>query len=107
MKTTKIYISGKITGRPYDEAKKVFDEAEEYLLSFKENLSGNIEVINPMKAVPQNNAMRWIDYMVKDIELLATCDAIYMLKGWEHSQGARIEHALAVGAGINTIYSND
>lgn len=31
-----------------------------------------------------------------DLEQVAECDAIYMLKGWESSSGARAEHAVAV-----------
>jgi len=30
-----------------------------------------------------------------DIELLFDCDAIYMLNGWEHSKGAKIEKFIA------------
>jgi hypothetical protein len=31
-----------------------------------------------------------------DIEQVADCDAVYMLRGWESSTGARAEHAIAV-----------
>ena len=34
-------------------------------------------------------------FMEGDLEILARCDAIYMLKGWEESEGARQELALA------------
>ena len=30
-----------------------------------------------------------------DIHMLLCCEGIYMLRGWEHSVGARAEHSLA------------
>ena len=35
-------------------------------------------------------------YMRADLAEMLTCDAIYLLPGWERSQGARIEYLLAV-----------
>lgn len=34
----------------------------------------------------------WMDI---DVSILMRCDAIFMLKGWEHSKGSTHEHALA------------
>ena len=35
---------------------------------------------------------------------LIGCDAIYMLRGWEQSKGARAEHAVAVWIGLEIMY---
>ena len=35
---------------------------------------------------------------------LVDCDAIYMLRGWESSKGARAEHAVAVWIGLEIMY---
>ena len=37
-----------------------------------------------------------------DLDFLT--DAIYMLKGWENSKGAKVEHALAEYLGLKIIY---
>ena len=39
-----------------------------------------------------------------DLEILARCDAIYMLKGWEDSHGANMEKTLAQELGKEIIY---
>lgn len=41
--------------------------------------------------------------MKADIKLLMDCDAIYLLKGWEDSKGARIEKELAESLGYRII----
>jgi hypothetical protein len=38
-----------------------------------------------------------------DIEILSRCDAIYMLPGWEQSEGARSEYAHALLHGIEVL----
>lgn len=43
------------------------------------------------------------DYATRDLELLATCDAIYMLKGWGASTGARAEYAVAKWRGLEVM----
>lgn len=44
----KIYISGKITGLPYDEAAAIFNRAKAFLLA------KGFEVVNPME-LPHNH----------------------------------------------------
>ena len=39
-----------------------------------------------------------------DLEILGRCDAIYMLRDWAASEGARGEHALAIRLGLQILY---
>jgi len=44
------------------------------------------------------SAFRW------DINALLYVDAVYFLDGWEASQGANTEHAIAVSIGLERLY---
>lgn len=44
------------------------------------------------------------DYLRKDIAALINCDGIYMLDGWWHSEGARLEHMIAQGLRLLVLY---
>ena len=44
------------------------------------------------------------EFVERDLDALATCDAIYMLPGWEESQGATAEHAVAKWRGLTVFY---
>jgi hypothetical protein len=48
-----------------------------------------------------------IKFMQRDIEALSNCDAIYMLKGWEDSKGARVEKAYAEYLDLHVFYEED
>lgn len=43
-------------------------------------------------------------YMRSDLGALLTCDAIYLLDGWEYSSGARTEFEVARAAGLAIHY---
>jgi hypothetical protein len=92
------YISGQITGLELDHATANFSEAYDDLCK-----KGYIPV-NPMDILPYDPKHEWRDYMLADIKELFNCDAIFMLKNWTHSKGARIERAIAVEMGIQIIY---
>ena len=49
-------------------------------------------------------AFRWGTCMSITLALLEECDSIYMLKDWEHSKGAQIEHTFAAGLGKEIVY---
>ena len=85
----KIYISGKITGLNQTDVEKKF-ETQEFFLQSK-----GYVVVNPLKICPFDKKKKWHDYMIKDIEELLRCDAIFMLKDWGQSKGARIEYEIA------------
>ena len=91
----KIYISGKITNNANYKA-----EFEAAGLALK--IAG-FQPVNPAEEHLPDGAT-WADYMRHDIKLLCDCDAIYMLRGWRESAGAKIEHKLARDLGIEIIY---
>lgn len=95
----KIYISGKVTGT--NDYVERFAEAQRTL----EVKYPCCEVVNPVREnskLPEDTS--WIGYMANSVNLLSECDVIYMLKGWEQSRGAGIEHTIAIGAEMEVIY---
>lgn len=83
------YISGKITGLPFEEVKMRFEEAEGLL----KNLG--FEPVSPLDNGLDDTAT-WIEHMCADIKLLHECDVIFMLENWGLSTGAKIEYDFAV-----------
>lgn len=94
----KMYISGKITGIEA-EAETLFAEAEKFLLK------KNFEPLNPMK-LPHNHDKSWKSYMKECIIALCKCDGIYMLKNWQDSHGAILEHTIAKGLNMPIMYQD-
>lgn len=87
----KIYIAGKITNNPC--YKEQFAAAEEKLKK-----QGH-EVINPAK----NQGYTYKEYIDTGLFELMHCDAIYLMKNWETSCGARLEHAYAATVGMEIL----
>ena len=88
----KIYISGRITGLPFTEVEEKFNNAKNLL----KNL--DFEVINPLdNGLSKEHS--WNEHMVRDIEMLLDCEAIYMLDNWTDSVGAGIEYDIAMRMG--------
>ncbi len=84
----KIYISGKISNQPIEHVRTKFKTAQEELEK------QNHEVVNPLNnGLSEQNT--WEQHMVRDIELLFLCNAIYLLNDWQESKGAQIEHFIA------------
>lgn len=94
----KLYISGKISGLPIEEAIKKFNDAENAY-----NDQG-FEVVNPMKVLPYDPNHTWSDYMLADLAAFRTCDAIVLLPCWQESKGATCEKIFAEGCGLEIMY---
>lgn len=96
----KIYISGKMRGLPENESRELFKTAEQYLTGLGH------DVVNPWNSELEKDAScnEWADYIMFDLNILKTCDAIYMLDNWEDSWGAKCEYAFACGRGMEIIY---
>ena len=98
----KIYLSGPISGLPIEQAIENFEEAGRLfeMLNFK--------VLNPLKISPFEVSKTWADYMKDDLIALLDCvpnkDCIYMLRGYERSNGAMIELQIANALGLVVLY---
>jgi hypothetical protein len=93
----KVYISGKITGLPMREVAEQFGRAEACL---KEQ---GYEAVSPLRNGMPADAPYEL-HMAVDTLLLAGCQAIYMLSGWELSKGATLERDLAEATGKQVLY---
>lgn len=96
----KCYISGKITGLPFEEVKMRFEEAEGLL----KNLGFN--PVSPLDNGLDDTAT-WIEHMCADIKLLHECDAIFMLDNWRQSTGAEIEYDFARRLGMPILFETN
>ena len=83
----RIYISGKISGLPIEQA--TYNFAESAKICEREGK----KPINPMTF--KHPLRFWIGYMVIDIIMLLTCSEIYLQSDWFESKGARIECKVA------------
>ena len=109
--TKKVYISGPMTGHKDFNAAR-FDLTEGMLAA------QNCEVINPLQKERDSGVnfygrtgkeslsemgidLTMNQIITQDVELLLTCDVIYMLPGWRSSKGATAEYYVALWAGID------
>lgn len=93
----RIYIAGPMTGLPNLNF-EAFHTAARVLRA-----EGH-DVVNPAE-INADPSAGWLECMRKDICALSTCDAIYLLQGWENSRGARLEARIAEGLGFQVIFA--
>lgn len=80
----KIYISLPISDRPEHEAREHAD-----LIKAALSRAGHTPV-SPFDIFAGKNPT-YVEYLTSDLQVLATCDAIYLADGWQFSRGCRIE----------------
>lgn len=84
----KVYLSGPITGT--DDYMERFYRAENRLIG------RGYEVVNPaMENARLPEGTSWEEYMGESLKMLATCDAIYLMRGYMTSRGAMLEYSVA------------
>lgn len=95
----RIYISGPITGTT--DYMERFAAAEEYLTR-----NGYI-CVNPAKVnaeLPKDTTHE--EYMKTSICMMHMCDAVYVLNGWQNSEGCAEEIATAIRREMMIIFEN-
>ena len=93
----RIYISGPISGHDLEQRRKAFAQIADDL-----RIQG-FEPVNPMEnGLPPDSPTR--DHMRRDIELLMTCDLIYMMRLWTHSKGCKLEFDVATAIGLPVMF---
>ena len=104
MKKPKIYIAGPMTGFSNNNWDAFFSKETQLL-------AAGWDVVNPARLdmnaglKPENQGeWEYQDCARRDIQVLATCDAIYMLAGFQFSKGACWERALAKFWNIRRYY---
>ena len=97
----KIYVSGKVSGLPYKEVQEKFKWHCAFL-----SLKG-YDAVNPLDVCLFEDGREWQHYMEAALKALLGCDAIYLLKDWGQSKGARCEYALARELGLQIFFHGD
>lgn len=90
----KVYIAGPMTGRP-DLNFPAFHAVAARLRQ------AGAEAINPAESFGGRTDLPRATYIRADMILLAQCDAVAMLPGWEQSRGAKLEYLMAREIGMS------
>lgn len=94
----KVYIAGKVTGVPQEQATQKFNTAEKLV-----TVAG-FQAVNPIKIVNDVNA-EWQKAMRVCITSLMQCDAVLILPCVWRSKGAQIERELASNLNLPIFYT--
>jgi len=120
MRGKTIYIAGPMRGKP-DWNYEAFDKAEQMMSKLGWNvinpatLDENSRETQDLNCTSSdfdpdtNNIHRDANRLImkRDLDAICdSCDAIYMLEGWQMSQGACAEFYLACALGITILYEN-
>lgn len=114
----RVYISGPIASDP-ETASERFAQAAERV-----KRATGCEVVNAFEVEPVNHGEQECPeagyfpgtdeghqssccYMRTDLLALLTCDSIYLMDGWQSSQGARLELMVAQAIGLEVLYETE
>ena len=93
MKPNRIYIAGPMTGMAEHNFPAFHAAAERFR-------KAGWDVANPAENFRGRTDLPRSAYLRADVALLAQCDAIALLPGWERSAGATLEAVLAAEIGL-------
>ena len=87
MRSYKVFISGRVTDLPREEATRNFERGKKILLQ------NTYDYFNPLEAVPYSASPA--QAMKICFDALFKCDAILLLNDHKFSEGSKLEEALA------------
>lgn len=93
-----VFISGPITGRDESQSRQAFAEAWALL---------DADGFEPVDPWDVHDAFPWADrdqILAIDLAILKQCDAIYLLNGWQDSEGAQEELLTARCYDLGVLY---
>lgn len=96
----RVYIAGPMTGLP-DSNYPAFHAAEVRFTRI------GFDVDNPARHFDGDQTRPYADYMRAAVRSLARADVIYLMDGWEKSEGARFELEVARRCGLFPMFSQD
>ena len=109
-----VYISGPISEVADDEAEVAFFSAEKNLKKLGFDTLNPMHIASPSVLYSKPKKRRrvekegeWSYYMREALLMLMGADAIFMLRGWESSKGAKIEHDLGKTLGFEMLYEDE
>lgn len=95
--TDAVYLSGPMRGLPnfnYDLFNSTASAMRE----------AGLVVLNPAENFDGDTSREFGEYMRADIKMLLKAGSIFLLPGWQDSEGARIEYQIAKSLGLDVIY---
>ncbi|MCP3017521.1 DUF4406 domain-containing protein [Cupriavidus basilensis] len=95
----KIYVAGPMTGLLQLNFPAFHDAARAL------RARGH-QVVNPAE-INADPSAGWLECMRADIRELVTCEAIFLLAGWELSRGATLEHHIAERLGFTILIAGE
>ena len=100
----KIYIAGPMRGLPFNNYPK-FDRIAAELRQKGWDVVNPTEIGATVGTIEQlNNDEKLLNVVLyKEMSALAQCDALFLLIGWEHSEGAKAELLAALSAKLEII----
>lgn len=78
----KVFISGRVSGIKYENAKKAFAKREKKLIRYN-------EVVNPIKLCKKD--WSWLRCMAVCLWNLIQCDTVYFMRNYTKSKGCKVE----------------
>ena len=95
----KLFISQPMKGKPDED---ILVERKKAIKSAEEKIGETVEVIDSfLQDAPVDAKPLW--YLGKSLELLASADIAYFVKGWQDARGCKIENTCAIEYGIPVI----
>lgn len=105
--TKLVYIAGPFRAKPdplnqYVQKKNI-DEAAD--LALQVWAMGGVAVCPHLNTAPFQGALPDEVWLKGDLTLMKRCDAVLMTPRWEKSEGAKVEHDIAITHGIPVFYA--